>query len=509
MLLRLWGYFDNNDLWFELLEAGRNRGLAWFQHLVQDSLGFSDAIRLLCEFGLIEATSPPSKFQRDSRGYGMHSCVHLWTTHVLSPLQDDNLAELALWCISNRYAYTTDDYLVLSQRLMPHAERCSELIMRGLGQGGIKSLNQQALIALAHVYAQLGRDDEATVMYEETIERAEQPHVSDNHRTAMLLNYGVFLMHHDQLCRAEAVLREALELSERAPADEQARQLILFRLGIILGREERFDEAISVLYLALHSLELLRRSEDLQTARVVEALGDVFLETNRTFEAAVMLKRLAKAYTKLFGPDSLATISVGSSMGGLLEKTGQLEAAEEMLTKYARELERILGPEHFKTLQAKVDLGIFFIRANRLDDAEAMLDRLLQSLGQTTGVPALSLYSYLGDLRGAQSRLDEAVVMYEQSLAGFKAILGPFDVFHNRFVGHNILALGVVYQLQGRKDEAMELCLWLQAGLLEAFGENYGAYQRTSRALAFLESDQGSLSFLEACREVQIELGSH
>lgn len=47
MLLRLWAYFGNEDLWFELLLRGRSVGPQWFQELTRDVLSFTEAVRVL------------------------------------------------------------------------------------------------------------------------------------------------------------------------------------------------------------------------------------------------------------------------------------------------------------------------------------------------------------------------------------------------------------------------------------------------------------------------------
>src|SRR5215471_12092015 len=48
MLLQLWAYFDNQDLWFELLQEGRTDGLEWLCQLMENKLGFNQAVRVLC-----------------------------------------------------------------------------------------------------------------------------------------------------------------------------------------------------------------------------------------------------------------------------------------------------------------------------------------------------------------------------------------------------------------------------------------------------------------------------
>ncbi len=80
-LLRLWAYFDNQDLWFELLQHGDSEDPEWIRELAQDELSFHGAVRVLSDYGLVEVDRSPQKLI-ESRGYTIHGCVHSWSIHV-------------------------------------------------------------------------------------------------------------------------------------------------------------------------------------------------------------------------------------------------------------------------------------------------------------------------------------------------------------------------------------------------------------------------------------------
>ena len=48
-LLRLWAYFDNQDIWFELLRHGSSADPEWIRELTKDELSFNGAVRVLGE----------------------------------------------------------------------------------------------------------------------------------------------------------------------------------------------------------------------------------------------------------------------------------------------------------------------------------------------------------------------------------------------------------------------------------------------------------------------------
>ncbi|KAF2738199.1 HET-domain-containing protein, partial [Polyplosphaeria fusca] len=51
-LLKLWAYFDKQDVWFGLLRHAYNADDKSIQKLTEDELSYNEAVRLLCEYGL-------------------------------------------------------------------------------------------------------------------------------------------------------------------------------------------------------------------------------------------------------------------------------------------------------------------------------------------------------------------------------------------------------------------------------------------------------------------------
>src|SRR6202161_3206678 len=74
-LLWLWAYFDNQDIWFELLRHGDSEDPEWIHELTKDELIFTGAVRVLSDHGLVEVDMSPQA-RVESRGYSIHGCVH-------------------------------------------------------------------------------------------------------------------------------------------------------------------------------------------------------------------------------------------------------------------------------------------------------------------------------------------------------------------------------------------------------------------------------------------------
>ena len=123
-LLQLWAYFDNQDVWFEMLHHGDEDDPQWFLRLTDDILGFSQAMRVICNHGLAEVYVGSDE-KVESGGYEMHGCVHSWTMHVLNQETDMELARLALKCVaSHAPEKEASKRWITQRRLIQHGIRC-------------------------------------------------------------------------------------------------------------------------------------------------------------------------------------------------------------------------------------------------------------------------------------------------------------------------------------------------------------------------------------------------
>jgi hypothetical protein len=122
-LLEVWAYFDRQDVWFELLRHGRFTDDELIWKLTEDELSFNEAVRLLCEYGLVYTERSLRQASRPE-GYGVHSCVHSWTIYVLNGQWDKSLTRLALTCVASEVPSTNvDRWWLLQRRLLQHAAR--------------------------------------------------------------------------------------------------------------------------------------------------------------------------------------------------------------------------------------------------------------------------------------------------------------------------------------------------------------------------------------------------
>jgi tetratricopeptide (TPR) repeat protein len=223
-LLQMWAYFDNQDVWFELLRECRQDRPEWFSQLMEDQLSFDEAVRVLCEHALVEANVTLRDERVESLGYGMHSCVHSWTKHVVNEKWDSNMARLALSCVGLHVPDNSrPQYWVVEQRLVGHANRCQEYLRRGLAeQDDIVML--RAIHGLGDLFVDQGKLDEAEEMYRRALAGKEKALGTDHTSTLSTVNnLGLLYADQGKLNEAEEMYRRALAGYERRLGLEHAR----------------------------------------------------------------------------------------------------------------------------------------------------------------------------------------------------------------------------------------------------------------------------------------------
>lgn len=211
-LLKLWAYFDRQDVWFELLRHTNSADDEWIQKLTEDELNFNEAVALLCSFGLADADRSLQQ-QFGYRGYSVHSCVHSWTVFVLNKEWDEGLARLALTCLASKVPSTNEkDWWLLQRRLLQHATRQGLFIVDGkVDTDGL----DWAFHNLGDLYSNQGKLAEAEKMYNRALqgyEHALGPELMSSYIPALntMFNFGDLFSQTDRKDKAKVMYTRAL-----------------------------------------------------------------------------------------------------------------------------------------------------------------------------------------------------------------------------------------------------------------------------------------------------------
>jgi uncharacterized protein (DUF2164 family) len=252
-------------VWFGLLRHAYSTDDEWIQTLTKDELSFNEAVRLLCEYGLVHPE--PSLGQSVKlAGYGVHSCVHSWTISVLNDRWDNDLVRLALTCVASEVPdMDVDKWSLLQQRLLQHAAQHEDSITNGtVDIVGI----EWAPHNLGLLYANQGKLTEAEAMYSRALQGYEEA-LGPKHTSTLstVNNLGNLYKDQGKLAEAEAMYSRALQ-----------------------GYEEALGPQLLPSYLpALNTMF---------------CFGDLYARTSREDEACIMYNHALAGYTAVQGPSS-------------------------------------------------------------------------------------------------------------------------------------------------------------------------------------------------------------
>jgi tetratricopeptide (TPR) repeat protein len=333
-LLRLWAYFDNQDLWFELLRHSNSEDPGWIRELTKDELSFHSAIRVLSDHGLVEVDYS-SQERVESRGYSIHGCVHSWTVHILNQKWDYNLARAAVKFVASHVPGEQAVRPWLTQRrLLQHATRCSYIVVNGL--------------------------------------------LTDNGMEWAYHHLGDLFADQDKLVEAESMYERALAGKEKTLGAEHTSTLdTVNNLGNLYGEQGKLAKAELMYERALAGYEKAFGVEHTSTLNIVNNLGGLYRVRGKLAKAEPMSERALEGKEKALGVEHTSTLSAVNNLGNLYKEQGKLAKAESMYERALAGYEKALGVEHTSTLDTVNNLGSLYADQGKLAEAESMYERAL------------------------------------------------------------------------------------------------------------------------------------
>jgi tetratricopeptide (TPR) repeat protein len=359
-LLQLWAYFDNQDVWLELLQECQDDGPAWFLELIEDQLRFDAAMRVLCDHALVEAHTTFRAGSKESRGYGMHSCVHAWTMHVVNEVWDDAMAGLALKCVSFHVPRSDElQYLMTQRRLLRHADRIRDYIDATMARQENDPTIVDALYELGYLYLNQSKLDEAGEMYNRALEGYKMTLGLDHSMTLNTVSdLGTLSVAQGSLGKAEDLYKQALEGQEKALRSNHTSTLsIVNNLGRLYREQGKLDKAEKMYEQALEGRKLALSADHIMTLATVQSLGSVYRSQGRLHEAEEMYQRALQGYEKL-GLNDNPMHGIFRNLGILYADQGRLDEAEEMLKRGLEGYEKHFGSNHTICHGVRRDLNV-------------------------------------------------------------------------------------------------------------------------------------------------------
>ncbi|KAK5310609.1 hypothetical protein LTR93_011989 [Exophiala xenobiotica] len=233
-LLKMLGYFDHQNLWYELFRAGlADNTPAWLRKIITDDVEFQSVMRRLTAYCFLEARVP-----LDS--WSMHTCVHDWIIAALNTVIDPQQYWYASHCV---------------------AASIDENDWDALGYLNYARLSSHA--------SWLVQDRFHEDKFDDTI---NSDRVGGASRIATLLQQQV------QLVAAEQMYQRALGGKEKAlGADHTSTLNTVHNIGLLYADEGKLGEAEQMYQRALAGIEKALGTDRMSTLNTVRGLCAVWV----------------------------------------------------------------------------------------------------------------------------------------------------------------------------------------------------------------------------------------
>ena len=314
-LLRLWAYFDSQDVWFELLQHSDSEDPDWIRELIEDELSFHGAMRVLTDHGLVQVDKSSQELP-ESRGYSIHGCVHSWTVHVLSQEWNYDLARVALKSVALHVPDEQANRPWLTQRrLLQHAARCSHILLNGK--------------------------------------------FPDDSMAGAYFNLGNLFKYQSKLVLAEQMYKRALRGYETALGAEHISTLnTVHNLGNLYIDQSKLALAKQMYERALRGYETALGAEHTATLDSVHCLGNLYQGQGKLALAEQMYERALRGYEKALGAEHTSTLRIINNLGNLYRDQGKLALAEQMYERCEATRRRSVQSTRRRSRRSKAK-GIF------------------------------------------------------------------------------------------------------------------------------------------------------
>lgn len=400
-LLLLWGYFDNQDIWWDMLKDGREATTdAWFRRITEHELSFSSAMRPLCQYALAEPNPVPPKEGGGSRGYSMHPCVHEWVKNGLNEDEkiwnQDKKAEmkkLVVSCLA-RHVPRMDppNFTIVRERLNKHADRCWQVI-REMPRENDDVPWAESMHELGVLYTRIRALDRAEELFKRALEVWEKELGHDHLATLRTVNnLGVVYRHQRRLNMASEMLHRALagKLKTLLPGDQYYVSTYI-QLGVLYEQQNQLLRAEEFYRCALEASEKVEHEKRNQLPRAEE------------FYALEVSKKVERK-------DDSDILRTARSLGLLCSRDQKkLGEAEKLLQRAWRGYERLRGAEHHLTVSIILELASVYEKQKRFAEAEDLLreawkryEEVVHESTQRTGFPFSDFYERRGNISQAE-----------------------------------------------------------------------------------------------------------
>jgi len=278
----------------------------------------------------------------------------------------------------------------------------------------IRSMN-----ALAYLYFQQGRNDEAWALNEKTVTQAL-----------------------------------------RVLGEENTQSLTALRLkGAIMGQTGRWE---GLLPLQENNLKLLRRikgEENLDTLKAMHNLANLYFNRGRTNEAVSLYEQRIAISRRVFGEDHSTALMTMRMLAHAYADMGRTDEALTLKERVLATARRVFGEEHLQTLMDMTYLASFYAELDRFAEARALFEEALVTDRRVFGeqgvdtAEALRLYAWILLTTGPEERRQENA---QEALGFAERAAAIFENTNPRSPWSRLITLARAQHMTGATEKAIQ-----------------------------------------------------
>lgn len=321
--------------------------------------------------------------------------------------------------------------------------------------GGDTPETAVTLIQLAHVLPYKGRSSEAIELFEEAAAIRRRTLGIQHPAVADVLDVLSNLVRANDVRRAEALLREALDIRQTALGDDDPRVAgTLLRLGDMAWMEHQdYEEAERLLRRALEIQRRAYGDVHLSMVHGLHSLASIRRRTGRLTEAEVLYAQTLDIERQVLGPDNPSVAETLGLLGNVLLQQGRHAEAERAYRESRAMWERAFGPGHHTIATATRALGRLYLERGETARAEEAFREAL-AIYQTALAPD---HAHVGATLTSLARVQIRRGDYAAAERSLEETLRIYQLHYGEHHDRMVEAYGVLvelYEAWGRRGQA-------------------------------------------------------
>ena len=253
---------------------------------------------------------------------------------------------------------------------------------------------------------------------------------------ALLNNAGFYLKNRGQYREAAPLMQYALTIGEtRYGRDHPNTSSLLHNLAILYNDQGKYEEAEPLYQRALAIREKVLGPEHPDTASTLNSLAILYKNQGKYEEAEQLHQRALAIREKVLGPEHPDTALTLDNLAILYKNQGKDEEALPLYQRVLAIRERVLEPDHPHIAWSLNNLAILYKNQGKYEEAEQLHQRALaireKMLGPEHPDTAYTL-NQLALLYKNQGKYEEALPLYQRALAIREKVFGLDHPFTKR-----------------------------------------------------------------------------